>query len=87
MEQFLTYLKSLKTLSLKKESKVFILGNSSADYDSIFGSMIYAYYLTTFLKTIHLPLIDCPKADMKLRFEVSQIMEELNINYDDLIYT
>ena len=43
--------------------------------------------MTSFIKVIHLPLIDCPKADMKLRFEISQIMEEFNINYEDLIYT
>ena len=75
MSSLVNFVKDIKKLFQKSEIKGFILGNSSADYDSVFGSIIYAYYMTTYLKTIYLPLIDCPKADMKLRFEIVQIQQ------------
>ena len=75
MSNFLNFVKDIKNLFQKSEVKGFILGNSSADYDSVFGSIIYAYYMTTCMKTLYLPLIDCPRADMKLRFETMQIQQ------------
>ena len=62
MSTFLNYVKDIRKLFHQSEVKGFVLGNTSADYDSIFGSIIYAYYVTTYLKTLYLPLIDCPKA-------------------------
>lgn len=46
MSKFLAYLEENKNLLEKEGSKVLVLGNSSGDYDSVFGSMIYAYYMT-----------------------------------------
>lgn len=87
MSSFLNFVKDIKSLFQKSEVKGLILGNSSADYDSVFGSIIYAYYMTTFMKTLYLPLIDCPKADMKLRFEIMQIQQENGIDHENLLYT
>ena len=58
----MTYTKNIKSIFKNQQINNFVLGNTSADYDSIFGSLIYAFYLTTFLKISYLPLIDCPKA-------------------------
>jgi exopolyphosphatase len=65
----------------------FVLGNSSADYDSIFGSLIYAYLLSVHFNQSYIPLIDCKRHEIPLRFDVSYIMKKYNINYMDLIYT
>lgn len=57
---FRQYLISLRNLLQKKEGyHRFILGNSGADYDSVIGSLLYAFYFTTVMKVIHLPLIAC----------------------------
>ena len=45
-----------------------MIGSQAADYDSIIGSLLYAFYLTTITQTIYLPLIDCQKQDLILRF-------------------
>lgn len=87
MNGLLGYVKGLKKMLGEESVKVFILGNSSADYDSIFGSLIYAFYMTMSLNVVHVPLIDCSKNDLKLRFEVMEIMDEVGISPHDLLYT
>lgn len=39
----------------------FVIGNSSVDYDSFFGSIIFAYLLTTTTGKLHQPIIDCSR--------------------------
>lgn len=58
---FRKYLISLKSLLSSNQCSNFVLGNSGADYDSIIGSLLYAFYMTTSFKVLHLPIIDCPK--------------------------
>lgn len=58
--EFIKYANSIRKYWQNGQSKHFILGNSGADYDSIFGSIIYAFYMTSYLNILHLPLIDCP---------------------------
>lgn len=56
---FRKFISSLRPVLQSGECNQFVLGNSGADYDSVVGSLIYAFYLTTSLKITHLPLIDC----------------------------
>ena len=85
--KFREYLSSLYTVLQKSNPKRFVIGNSSADFDSIFGSIIYAYFLTAQLGQTYLPLIDCNKTDIPLRFDVSFVMKRLDIDYHKLLYT
>jgi len=58
---FRQYISSLRdALKLGEGYHRFVLGNSGADYDSVIGSLVYAFYITTSLRVLHLPLIDCP---------------------------
>lgn len=80
---FRQYISSLRTLLKKSEgSSRFVLGNSGADYDSVIGSIVYAFYITTTLKVLHLPLIDCPEKDLALRFEITTVLDSMSIRSD-----
>lgn len=65
---FREYIKSLRTLLKSGECTKYVLGNSGADYDSVIGSLVYAFYMTTTVRVLHLPLIDCKEVDLPLRF-------------------
>lgn len=56
---FRLYVSSLRQLFKNNECNKFVIGNSGADYDSVIGALIYAFYMTTSFKVLHLPLIDC----------------------------
>jgi len=62
--KYLTWLTSARV----SDHKMFVIGNSSVDYDSFFGSIILAYFLTSTTGNLHLPLIDCLSSDLRLRF-------------------
>lgn len=85
---FRDYLKSLKYLASKSVKLNFVLGNSSVDFDSFFGSLIYSYYLNHFStpEETYVPLIDCPEEDIKLRFEIYKILKDTNSQPSDLLY-
>jgi hypothetical protein len=85
---FRQYLNLLRTfLNNQHEPHRFVLGNSGADYDSVIGSLVYAFYISTVFKAIHLPLIDCAQRDLNLRFEVMTVLDSLAIRSDQLLYT
>jgi exopolyphosphatase len=85
--KFKDYLATIHSLLEKSHPKRYVIGNSSADFDSIFGSLIYAFFLTSQLGQTYLPIIDCNKTDIPLRFDVNFIMKRLNIDYHKLLYT
>jgi hypothetical protein len=58
----------------------FVIGNASVDYDSFFGSIILAFFLTRATGTLHMALIDCPRADLPLRFEIMEVLSRLKID-------
>jgi hypothetical protein len=55
---FRLYLQEISNKSVQDVGK-FVLGNTSVDYDSFFGSIIFAFLLTASTKKLHLPIIDC----------------------------
>jgi hypothetical protein len=55
---FRAFLNQISTSSVK-ETTHFVMGNSSVDYDTFFGSLLLAFLLTTTTKTMHMPIIDC----------------------------
>lgn len=84
--QYLDILNKLRQHGKHLDHQHFIIGNSSADYDSIFGSLIYGYMKYILFKVIFIPLIDCPKEDVRLRFEVTYAMQKYKIDYKQLFY-
>jgi hypothetical protein len=68
--QFLVRLSELAT----KEVSPYVIGNSSVDYDSFFGSVILAYILSITTGDLHRPLIDCSRKDLNLRFEITAVL-------------
>lgn len=44
-----------------KDTTYFVLGNSSVDYDSFFGSILLAYWLSNITERFYIPIISCLK--------------------------
>lgn len=63
---FREYLKEIAGKSVQSVNR-FVLGNSSVDYDTFFGSIILAFLLTQTTKVFHLPLIDCKEQELHHR--------------------
>jgi inorganic pyrophosphatase/exopolyphosphatase len=59
---------------------LYVIGNGSVDYDSFFGSIVLAYILTEASGFLHVPLIDCSRSDLNLRFEIIAVLDKLKIN-------
>ena len=76
---FRSYLKNISSLSLQSASR-FVLGNSSVDYDSFFGSIIMAFMLSTTTQNLHLPIIDCKPEEIQSRFEICYVLDLLKID-------
>lgn len=55
---FRLYLEELSSKSVQDVTR-FVLGNSSVDYDTFFGSIIFAFLLTASTQKFHMPMIDC----------------------------
>lgn len=45
-----------------------IIGNQAADYDSIVGSIVLGYIKLVLFKQLFVPVIDCKRSELKLRF-------------------
>ncbi|KAI5953676.1 PPX1 [Candida jiufengensis] len=86
-----SYLINLKNAINQKTIKLpytFVTGNQSADVDSVISSITYAY-LTHNLKTPQqyiIPLINVPKADLKLRRDIIRVLETYHNITEDLLY-
>jgi hypothetical protein len=87
--------------SVEKNLKfVIILGNQSADMDSIVGSMILAFIKTKLnsiaesshcssgegSKVVYFPILNCNREILLSKFEVLKLFEDWNISMDDLIF-
>ncbi|THZ38896.1 DHH phosphoesterase, partial [Aureobasidium pullulans] len=74
----------------KNEKVTLVIGNESADLDSITSSIVYAYLrsITSSAQspaTLHVPLLNIPKADINLRPELLALLPHANIEQDQLI--
>lgn len=50
----------VSTVTVKATTQV-IIGNQSADYDSIIGSIIFGYIKFLLFKEVFVPVIDCKR--------------------------
>lgn len=66
---------------------IFVIGNESADLDSLCSSILLAYFRTyrTTPPTLHIPLSNLPQADLALRPELAAVLKPAGLQNDDLI--
>ncbi|KAK4227186.1 exopolyphosphatase-like protein [Podospora fimiseda] len=80
--------KAKKAISTLPSSSplTFVVGNESADLDSLCSALLYAYFRTnTPPYTLHIPLSNLPKADLTLRPELSAVCRSAGLSTSDLI--
>ncbi|PNS16504.1 hypothetical protein CAC42_238 [Sphaceloma murrayae] len=89
---FLTHAKyHLQVAQLKRSPVTFVIGNESADLDSIASAITYAYIATLspqqHLKPaqIYVPVLNIPRADIALRPELLALLPRANIGREHLI--
>jgi exopolyphosphatase len=67
----------------------FVMGNESADMDSIISSIAYAYFLnqkSSNKEAIYIPLLNIRKEDINLRKDTLYLFKLLNISTQDLLF-
>ena len=87
--KFRDYLERLFQLRLTNQHthhQNFIIGNSSVDYDSFFGSLVYGYLKFLLYNTLFIPLMDCPKQEVPLRFEIIYTLKRIGVSHEHLFY-
>ncbi|KAK0715188.1 hypothetical protein B0H67DRAFT_600892 [Lasiosphaeris hirsuta] len=79
--------KSLAAPSAQRPSPLtFVIGNESADLDSICSAVLLAYFRThTPPHTLHIPLSNLPRADLALRPELTAILRPAGLSPDDFL--
>ncbi|KAK0620483.1 hypothetical protein B0T14DRAFT_432363 [Immersiella caudata] len=64
----------------------FVIGNESADLDSLCSAVLLAYFRTqTPPHTLHIPLSNLPRADLTLRPELGAVLRPAGLQPDDLL--
>ncbi|KAK3951521.1 hypothetical protein QBC32DRAFT_160828 [Pseudoneurospora amorphoporcata] len=71
---------------------IFVVGNESADLDSLCSSILLAYFRTYDHRsttpgppTLHIPLSNLPQADLALRPELAAVLKPAGLHLKDLI--
>ncbi|KAK4199210.1 putative Exopolyphosphatase [Triangularia verruculosa] len=92
LKSFLTTARKALTTpaSQRPNPLTFVVGNESADLDSICSAVLYAYFRThapSSQPTLHIPLSNLPRADLALRTELNAIFPSSpnSVTPDDLI--
>ncbi|KAG8628007.1 hypothetical protein KVT40_003880 [Elsinoe batatas] len=88
---FLTHARYLLQVAQTRQSPVtFVIGNESADLDSISSAIIYSYIATISPQPIsppvvHIPLLNMPRTDLPLRPELLHLLPHANITPSHLL--
>ncbi|KAL2164818.1 hypothetical protein VTH06DRAFT_114 [Thermothelomyces fergusii] len=73
-------------LTQRPNPLTFVVGNESADLDSICSALLLAYFRThTPPHALHIPVSNLPRADLALRPELNAALGPAGLNPDDLI--
>ena len=69
--------------------KIFVLGNVSCDLDSFLSSYLLSV-ANNFGKEetsqIYIPIINCPRKELKYRFDIEYIAKRFNVDIENMIY-
>ncbi|CAM1503294.1 Fc.00g080700.m01.CDS01 [Cosmosporella sp. VM-42] len=72
--------------SQRKGPLTFVVGNESADLDSLCSALLFAYIRTnTRPHTLHIPLCNLPRPDLALRTEMAAVLRHASLTPKDLI--
>ncbi|VUC22170.1 unnamed protein product [Clonostachys rosea] len=64
----------------------FVVGNESADLDSLCSAVVYAYLRTNGKQqSLHIPLSNLPRADLALRTEMTAVLKNADLTPSDLL--
>ncbi|KAF7922637.1 hypothetical protein BELL_0148g00030 [Botrytis elliptica] len=90
LSSFLSSAKTALNGALKSGGKVnFVVGNESADLDSLCSAILLAYLRTysplNHSKSLYIPLSNLPRADLGLRPELHPILKKARVNVGELI--
>ncbi|KAM0810586.1 hypothetical protein AB5N19_10935 [Seiridium cardinale] len=87
LSAFLANAKSaLANSASKKQTLTFVVGNESADLDSLCSALLLAYLRTyTPPHTLHIPLCHLPRDDLTLRPEFTEVLKRAATSPDDVI--
>ena len=80
------FLKQAQTLVANNTFKKVVVGNESADLDSIISANLLAYAYFKMGDESIIPLINCKKEDYKLRTESYGLLKRYDIDENDLIF-
>lgn len=88
MNKFRQFLKECKSVFVGTDAPIrLVLGNTSADMDSVVGSLGLAYYLSLKTGNLWTPVINCTKDQLRLKVEIQlHVVENCGINPDELIF-
>ncbi|KFY22897.1 hypothetical protein V493_06252 [Pseudogymnoascus sp. VKM F-4281 (FW-2241)] len=78
---------TLNNAAQQAQPITFVVGNESADLDSICCAIAYAYIITytSIPPNVHVPIANIPAADVSLRPELSPILSHAGIKASELI--
>ncbi|KAI9649619.1 Exopolyphosphatase [Ciborinia camelliae] len=90
LSSFLSSAKNALNGAIKNGEKVtFVVGNESADLDSICSAVLLAYLRTysprNRTKALYIPLSNLPRADLGLRPELTPVLEKARLRVGDLL--
>ncbi|KAM0191909.1 hypothetical protein ACHAPI_008627 [Fusarium lateritium] len=88
LASFLTKAKAALTApaAQRKGPLTFVVGNESADLDSLCSALVYAYMRThTPPHTLHIPLSNLTRDDLALRTEMSAVLKHAGLTLKDLL--
>jgi exopolyphosphatase len=72
--------------SQRKSPLTFVVGNESADLDSLCSALVFAYLRShTPPHTLHIPLSNIPREDLVLRPEFTVVLNHANLNPSDVL--
>ncbi|OLN95728.1 putative exopolyphosphatase [Colletotrichum chlorophyti] len=83
---FLANAKSALAAPQRATPLTFVVGNESADLDSLCSAVVYAYLRTlTPPHTLHIPISNLPRHDLKLRPEMTAALAQAHLKPSDLL--
>ena len=88
MEELRSFLKAAKTSLNKEEQMVtIVLGNESADLDSVVSAVMLAYLKKRVgSHEVYVPLVNIRRADLALRADVTWLLEVTGVEVSDLLF-
>ena len=88
MEKFISYLRDVKKAVTTQDTPIRLaMGNTSGDMDSITGAMGLAYYLTLKTGESWTPVVNCARADFKLKTEIyCHLIDDCKLCVEDMFF-